>query len=109
MHPAWVRSLRDQCVNAGVPYFFKQWGEHAPWMTGEWFTHGGEEKHAHTWVAIDGSHGLCWVIDDDGTWSNYTGGPPLATGVGHEGVMSKVGKAAAGREFDGRTWDEYPA
>jgi protein gp37 len=22
----WVRSLRDQCDAAGVPFFFKQWG-----------------------------------------------------------------------------------
>ena len=22
----WVRSLRDQCELAGVPFFFKQWG-----------------------------------------------------------------------------------
>ena len=22
----WVRSIRDQCVEAGVPFFFKQWG-----------------------------------------------------------------------------------
>lgn len=28
MDPEWVRSLRDQCVNAGVPFFFKQWGGH---------------------------------------------------------------------------------
>ena len=27
MHPGWVRSIRDQCVDAGVPFFFKQWGE----------------------------------------------------------------------------------
>lgn len=27
MHPDWVRSLRDQCQDAGVPFFFKQWGE----------------------------------------------------------------------------------
>ena len=27
MHPDWVRSLRDQCQDAGVPLFFKQWGE----------------------------------------------------------------------------------
>lgn len=27
MHPDWVRSLRDQCAGAGVPFFFKQWGE----------------------------------------------------------------------------------
>ena len=26
-HPAWFRSLRDQCQAAGVPFFFKQWGE----------------------------------------------------------------------------------
>jgi protein gp37 len=25
MHPEWVRSLRDQCSAAGVPFFFKQW------------------------------------------------------------------------------------
>jgi protein gp37 len=24
--PAWIRDLRDQCVRAGVPFFFKQWG-----------------------------------------------------------------------------------
>lgn len=30
MHPAWARSLRDQCAASGVPYFFKQWGEHGP-------------------------------------------------------------------------------
>jgi len=27
MHPDWARSLRDQCKVAGVPFFFKQWGE----------------------------------------------------------------------------------
>jgi protein gp37 len=27
MHPDWVRSLRDQCKDAEVPFFFKQWGE----------------------------------------------------------------------------------
>jgi protein gp37 len=27
MDPRWVRGLRDQCVDAKVPFFFKQWGE----------------------------------------------------------------------------------
>lgn len=27
MHPDWVRSIRDQCAAAGVPFLFKQWGE----------------------------------------------------------------------------------
>ncbi len=26
MDAGWVRSLRDQCVRASVPFFFKQWG-----------------------------------------------------------------------------------
>lgn len=27
MHPDWVRSLRAQCRDAGVPFFFKGWGK----------------------------------------------------------------------------------
>lgn len=30
MHPAWARSLRDQCAAAGVAFHFKQWGQWAP-------------------------------------------------------------------------------
>jgi len=26
MQRAWVESIREQCANAGVPFFFKQWG-----------------------------------------------------------------------------------
>ena len=26
MDPDWVRSIRDQCRQAGIPFFFKQWG-----------------------------------------------------------------------------------
>ncbi len=28
--PSWVRALRDQCLNSGVPFHFKQWGNWAP-------------------------------------------------------------------------------
>lgn len=27
MHPDWARGIRDQCQEAGVPFFMKQWGE----------------------------------------------------------------------------------
>jgi protein gp37 len=30
MQPDWARGVRDQCVDAGVPFYFKQWGEWAP-------------------------------------------------------------------------------
>jgi protein gp37 len=26
LRPEWARAVRDQCVAAGVPFFFKQWG-----------------------------------------------------------------------------------
>jgi len=29
-HPDWVRSLRNQCEQAMVPFFFKSWGEYIP-------------------------------------------------------------------------------
>lgn len=37
-HPDWFRSVHDQCQVVGVPFFFKQWGAHAPqeqWGLGE--------------------------------------------------------------------------
>ncbi|MFQ5551966.1 MAG: DUF5131 family protein [Gemmatimonadales bacterium] len=30
MDPQWVRSIRDQCFEAGVSFFFKQWGGRTP-------------------------------------------------------------------------------
>lgn len=30
MHPRWVRDIKNQCVGAGVPFMFKQWGQWAP-------------------------------------------------------------------------------
>lgn len=30
MHPDWVRHIRMQCIEAGVPFFFKQWGNWIP-------------------------------------------------------------------------------
>ncbi|KKM02860.1 hypothetical protein LCGC14_1780160 [marine sediment metagenome] len=32
MHPAWARSIRDQCKASGVPFLFKQWGA---WIPGD--------------------------------------------------------------------------
>jgi protein gp37 len=40
MSPNWVRRLRDQCVEAGVPFHFKQWGEWAPDDP-----HGGRQRN----------------------------------------------------------------
>ena len=29
-HPDWFRTLKDQCIEAGVPFHFKQWGNWSP-------------------------------------------------------------------------------
>lgn len=91
MHPEWARSLRDQCEGAGVAYFFKQWGEWAPGIVVPGGDLGGDMRAGRaTWVRVCGS-------DLDGH--------------GHRGdqLMRRVGKRAAGRLLDGRTWDELPA
>lgn len=80
MHPDWVRSLRDQCKAAGVPFFFKQWGNWSP-----------AENGAGAFIRHDGSFG-----NQGEYWK------------GDAAPMWHAGKKAAGRTLDGRTWDEYP-
>src|SRR5450432_593075 len=41
-NPAWVRDLRDRCVAADVPFFFKQWGGHTSKA-------GGRELDGRMW------------------------------------------------------------
>jgi len=41
MHPAWATSLRDQCQTAGIPFFFKQWGE---WLPSSQYRDGDLER-----------------------------------------------------------------
>lgn len=42
MHPDWVRDIRDQCIDAGVPFHFKQWG-------GVFKKRHGRELDGQTW------------------------------------------------------------
>jgi len=111
VHPRWARMLRDQCVAADVPYFFKQWGAHLPvpveddpdFAGGRSFANprtggrsaatirgrGGENRGLRPMQTGD-RNGLGLMLDDDT-------------------ISVRVGKKQAGRELDGRTWDEFPA
>lgn len=80
MHPDWVRSLRDQCQAAGVPFFFKSWGEWKPV-----YTTGPEFE-------------LSRLKNDE----------IVMSGTGHGVVMKKVGKKKSGHLLDGREWNEVP-
>jgi hypothetical protein len=88
MHPQWVRDMRDQCVAAGVPFHFKQWGAWAPWIE-----HERSSGYPYRRVGADGS------------FVGWSGGSEPEGSA----RMAKMPKKAAGRELDGRTWDEYPA
>lgn len=87
MNPEWVRSLRDQCVAANVPFVFKQWGE---WLPGGEITAQGQ-------VVPDC---LGAGIDDPKNY-HYFEHPYL-------GKTWRVGKKTAGRILGGRTWDQFP-
>jgi hypothetical protein len=92
MHPEWARDLRDQCIGAGVAFHFKQWGEWAPRGYGIrcGVPRGREARFEDVRPA---EHWFPGSVDDRFTHT----------------VMARVGPKAAGRELDGRTWDEYPA
>jgi protein gp37 len=47
MDPAWARSVRDQCLAAGVPFFFKQWSGFKPKAQGS-LLEGREWKETPT-------------------------------------------------------------
>ena len=90
MHPDWARALRDQCVTAEVPFFFKQWGEWIAVNTDDnVYLQGDIELRAD---------GYSWPITQ-----------PHGAEDGTEIVMRRLGKKKAGRELDGRTWDEMPS
>ncbi len=74
--PEWVRTLRDECKDAGVAFHFKQWGHWAP--------SAPQGTSVRQQIRLKSDH------DSDS-------------------ILYGVGKAAAGRILDGRTWDEMPS
>lgn len=93
----WVRGLRDQCQSAGVPFFFKQWGE--------WAMAGGEPSET------PGKFAMLPQMQ-------YGDASPIATRLDHSPrmftrfgsvVLKRVGKKAAGHLLDGKEFHEFPS
>ncbi len=59
MHPDWVRSLRDQCIDSNVPFFFKQWGAYAEKST--FFNLKTVECSGKLWIDFDPDTSVCRV------------------------------------------------
>lgn len=102
IHPDWARGLRDQCESAGVPFLFKQWGEWSPRaaICGAGQDFQSIDPSCSRWPEVIrlGEHGLDTRIIENCT--------PEA---GEDVYVQLVGKKAAGRLLDGRTWDGVPA
>lgn len=79
MHPEWPRAIRDQCQEAGIPYFFKGWGE---------FAHGSSLSNK---TVLKGARHWEWAGE----------GAKAAT-------MARIGKKKSGALLDGREWKEFP-
>jgi protein gp37 len=90
MHPDWARSLRDQCEAASVPFFFKQWGEWWPVPDDRW-----DLRRMDASILCD--NGYVYPLTE----------PHEVPGENGKAIR-KVGKKKAGRELDGRAWDEMP-
>jgi protein gp37 len=93
MHPDWARKVRDDCQAAGVPCFFKQWGE---WQNGSDL--GGTSENR---IVLNDGRSYRSIIEPDqetkNAWSDYA--PTM---------MARVGKKAAGHLLTGREHREMP-
>lgn len=114
MHPDWVRAIRDNCIKAGVPFFFKQWGEYhinyhpvahnnyrtlnnfLDWIQGanlypesyKAFVNGGR------CIGIDGTE--C-IEKEDFAKAQF----PIY-------ILDHVGKKKAGHVLDGKVYQQFP-
>lgn len=101
MHPDWPRSIRDQCVAAGVPFYFKQWGA--------WEIANKENAARNGYIVADGRGGILTPynkkkfvnINRDGS---YYRDNPQPNSI----AMARVGKKRAGCLLDGREWKQLP-
>jgi protein gp37 len=87
-HPDWFRAIRDQCAEAGVPFYHKQNGEYVP----------------VPWPMRDGP---CVRVGWDGRTTTSLSAEHEAELDGWP-WLCRVGKRAAGRMLDGKIEDGQP-
>jgi protein gp37 len=94
MHPDWAREVRDECEAFGVPFLFKQWGEHL----------GGELCPNPAYPGDPGA----WRLDPAGRrWHDpYEAAKPRSEWAPI--TFMQVGKKAAGRLLDGVEHNGFP-
>lgn len=101
MHPEWAQGLRDQCVGAGVAFFFKQWGEYVPW----------DNRHHPTLLEMVDLANVklgARMMPDGSFPQGQLTSAQMDDYMSHGSHMVKVGKKVAGRFLSGTTWSEFP-
>ncbi len=113
LHPEWLRSLRDECVQAGGLFFVKQHGDylavpvldHPDMFGGRAYKHpdGGYSSPSIREVGPTGTMRTATMrLLEPGERTKRT------VMLDRDTIALRVGKKRAGRELDGRTWDQYP-
>ncbi len=97
-HPDWFRGPIGQCAEAGVPAFFKSWGEFLPFES-------YEETAKSVPIYREKFIKVCWPSGVSG--SAVLGNTREAWNRGCRWFL-KFGKRAGGRLLDGREWNEVP-
>lgn len=105
MHPDWPRNLRDQCQAAGVPFFFKQWGEFKEVRRYETYSKYADSVGRVSRAIGSIESGQAALLNADGS-ELVNGGPDHKVyPISH---LERIGRKKAGRLLDGREWDEFP-
>jgi protein gp37 len=91
-HPDWARSLRAQCGEAGAAFFWKQWGEWAPYDIVPGGDLGGDVRLGRATILSRGGE------PNDGHFRRQRG----------DTWMHRLGKHLTGRLLDGREYSEFP-
>ena len=104
MHPDWVREIRDLCVECGVKFFFKQWGNWHPVEDVDF------ESYDHS---VSGEEGYYFGIGQNGKqYFDRENGRKKRIHSWEDGSDSfsiyLTNKHESGRLLDGKTWDEKP-
>lgn len=87
MHPEWVRRIRDQCIEAHIPFWFKSWGQ---WKQEE---------------SIERNNPSCWMKNNSRyRWLNFAGGH----GFHGNNVIAVRRVKDSDRLLEGREWNERP-
>lgn len=106
-HPAWLRNLRDQCEDAKVPFFLKQWGE---WLPAFEFNDAKIEDDEE----LSNFRSCVWNPEiegferTNGLWTDAEQWEIADDYKDPEQQLFRVGKHNAGRLFEGKQYSQFP-